>query len=393
MKVMIGAKIRRERLKRNYSQEGLCKGICTVSYLSKIEQGQAEPGKELIQLLFQKLEIEYHMEEDFLQEAEVFFYELYEKLYTYQEMSSDIEVLQKKKDVYINSPFLLDALLFSAYWKEGLTEELDPYVSCMEQRQYELYLLLQCTRGFHKVEELLRLNSNAFYTTELGIFLCQKGNYVEALGLLLRGYELCAKEGYVRGMLLAQNFLGNSYAGLDKKELMLKSYKIAARIAKDLHQDDFMSEIDYNIGATFLEWGNPASAKEHLEKCVQKSAMYYHKYTLCLEKLGELEKAKEMLLEGEKKLQEVRVEGLESEPVLCSWEAMYRVVRYRLYHEEYVTEEEYERVIIECLKLLKEALPLGYLKFHIPYYVEILEKKRRYKEIYHLYQHFPKKID
>ena len=37
MKHFTGFLIRRERLRRNLSQEGLCKGICSVSYLSKIE--------------------------------------------------------------------------------------------------------------------------------------------------------------------------------------------------------------------------------------------------------------------------------------------------------------------------------------------------------------------
>ena len=37
MEQFIGILIRRERLRQNYSQEGLCRGICAVSYLSKIE--------------------------------------------------------------------------------------------------------------------------------------------------------------------------------------------------------------------------------------------------------------------------------------------------------------------------------------------------------------------
>ena len=32
-----GMLIYQERIRRNWSQQGLCKGICTVSYLSKIE--------------------------------------------------------------------------------------------------------------------------------------------------------------------------------------------------------------------------------------------------------------------------------------------------------------------------------------------------------------------
>ena len=49
---MIGMRIRRERIKRNWSQSGLCYGICAVSYLSKIEQGKMEVSEEILKLLW-----------------------------------------------------------------------------------------------------------------------------------------------------------------------------------------------------------------------------------------------------------------------------------------------------------------------------------------------------
>ena len=59
MKNYIGYLIKYNRLKRNYSQEGLCKGICAVSYLSKIEKGVADPSPEIIDQLFEALNINY----------------------------------------------------------------------------------------------------------------------------------------------------------------------------------------------------------------------------------------------------------------------------------------------------------------------------------------------
>lgn len=52
-----GTLICRERLRRNWSQEGLCRGICAVSYLSKIEKGRAEPSPQILQMLLQRLEL------------------------------------------------------------------------------------------------------------------------------------------------------------------------------------------------------------------------------------------------------------------------------------------------------------------------------------------------
>ena len=50
-----GLLIRRERLARAWSQEGLCSGICGTSYLSKIEQGKAAASEEVLALLFARL--------------------------------------------------------------------------------------------------------------------------------------------------------------------------------------------------------------------------------------------------------------------------------------------------------------------------------------------------
>ena len=56
MQHVAGALIRMLRLEKNWSQETLARGICSVSYLSKIEQGKAEPNESLYVLLFEKLD-------------------------------------------------------------------------------------------------------------------------------------------------------------------------------------------------------------------------------------------------------------------------------------------------------------------------------------------------
>ena len=66
----MGYLIRRERLAQNLSQEGLAKGICAVSYLSKIEQGQVEPGQEIIDRLFAALHIDFVRDPQLEKEAE-----------------------------------------------------------------------------------------------------------------------------------------------------------------------------------------------------------------------------------------------------------------------------------------------------------------------------------
>lgn len=65
-----GLLIRKYRLEKNYSLEGLSKGICALSYLSKIEKGDVNPSDEIVSRLFAALGISYEQDEVFLKTAE-----------------------------------------------------------------------------------------------------------------------------------------------------------------------------------------------------------------------------------------------------------------------------------------------------------------------------------
>ena len=82
------ALIRYERLKRNWSQEGLCDGICAVSYLSKIEQGKAEPGEAILSALMKRLDLEWHGGEE-AQEARTLLDELEEAFFSFDRCLPD----------------------------------------------------------------------------------------------------------------------------------------------------------------------------------------------------------------------------------------------------------------------------------------------------------------
>lgn len=53
----IGKQVFYKRLQQKMTQEELCQGICSVSYLSKIENGKIEASEEILQLLCARLEI------------------------------------------------------------------------------------------------------------------------------------------------------------------------------------------------------------------------------------------------------------------------------------------------------------------------------------------------
>ena len=106
-----GFLIKRERLLKNWSQEGLCKGICAVSYLSKIEQGKAEASEEIISALFERLGIDWVTDEKLLLEGKKFVEDWYEAVF------SAVAVCLIGTDVLISFRFLKETIPF---WKTAL---------------------------------------------------------------------------------------------------------------------------------------------------------------------------------------------------------------------------------------------------------------------------------
>ena len=300
-----GALIRRERLRRNYSQDGLCQGICAVSYLSKIEQGKAEAGNDILLPLLRRLDIDYEIDPEFLRWAEETIEELYENLYAgrgWTKAESDAEdALPDRRRRLLASPYMLDVLLLESVFRQTAPHpELGEFAPCMDRRQYELYLLLQMEAGREgAAEELLRLNPCGFFTYQVGRFYYKRGRYLEAVELLNRAYDLAAREGYVYLMCEAKIFLGNCCSDGGQLDLMLEHFKVVRRLASVLTDaEQWLSDINYNTASTYLEWDRVEEALKMLEGRERGDGLYYHKLAVALEKLGRRAEALEAVANG-----------------------------------------------------------------------------------------------
>lgn len=393
MKSFIGTLIKRERLKHNYSQEGLCRGICVVSYLSKIEQGKVEAGEDIVSALVERLGISYETDKTFLKNAGKRIEQLYEKLYEGVLKQEDIAELQQQYERYLSSEYMLDVMLFTNFFQDNKEEteisniqqiekELSAYIPCMNQRQYELYLYNTCEENPEHLEQLLKLNPNGFYLNAAGLFYWVKGEYVKAVEILNHAYQVSCEEGTAKNMLSAQMMIGNCYSSMEQKELMMKHYRTAQRLARALQKTEDLSTIAYNIASTLLEWNQVEEALEYFKECSRKDALYYHKYAICMERLGEKKVAKEMLEIG------YQTEDIEKHSV---YRRMYDIVSYRLEHTDYLDKSEYEEMLRTGMKQMREECPKGYEQFQVPYLIEVLEHQRKYKEICSLMKEFPVK--
>lgn len=68
---------------------------------------------------------------------------------------------------------------------------------------------------------------------------------------------------------------------------------------------------------------------------------------------------------------------------------MCAVVRYRLEHPGYLSDEGYGAQLLDCFRRCRSELPAGYALFHLPWVLEWYEAHRQYKQAYALLRDFP----
>ena len=392
----LGMLIRRERLGRNLSQEGLCRGICVVSYLSKIEQGKAEAGEDILRPLLERLGMAYETDPAFLARAGHTVETMYAELLAGREYAARftqaLADMEAELPRYMASPYMLDATLLRAGrgagpddagpWRAAV-DELGEFAPYMTNRQYALFLLVKLLAGQDRdgtAENLLRLDPCAYYTCQVGAQQYFAGQYMKAASTLERAYDLAAREGAVYIMCSAKAFLGNCYSDTGQKELMLETYAVERKLAEACDDSDQMVIIDYNIASTYLEWGMADEAYALLKDMDYDSSLYYHKLAIALEKLGRRSEALSALEAG--------FAALKREGDRAVHRGMMELVAYRLRHPDYRHDKVYAAQMEETFELLRREMSNGFVLFHVPYMLEVLEAQRRYRDAYRLLAEF-----
>ena len=249
-----GMLLRRARLERGWSQGGLCRGVCTVSYLSKIERGSAVAAPELLRQLFARMDIDWHNAPEDVQCLRETVEAAYDALFSHR--MTQFVALAKTLDAQKCSPFAPDAMLltaFAASERKPLAAELEP---CLDARQLSLQRALQ-----GRFSEAVALYPRAYFYYMAGNDAYWRGeNYSAALGLLQTGYELAAQEGAAHLMLLCRTIAGSCYCNLLDVPNMLAQYAVAERLCKALNDTELLETIHYNIASARLETGDFATA-------------------------------------------------------------------------------------------------------------------------------------
>lgn len=384
-KKMTGFIIRRERMRRDWSQDGLCRGICAASYLSKIEQGRVTASEDILRLLYERLELPWYGGESAVSGLSERLDELYELAYSgeFEVLREKISALAPENAALLQSPAAPDIAVLeaAANWRGGTDAGVD---AGMEQylspRGLALLRLMQ-----DRDAEAAAICPSALCSYWAGVAQYESGrSYTAAVENLQRAYSLAAGEGRARLMMLSRAYIGNCYCNRLDVENMEAHYTVAERLATALHDAGMLASIRYNRAATALETGDYESAYRYFSALEEPTAMALHKLAICCEKLGRRDEAFSALNRA------AAVEDTHMPAGLA--EEMLSLVRRRLENPDYLRDADYGAALLYCFERCRRELPIGYAGFHLPWLLEWYTANRQYKLAYELMNEFPIKL-
>lgn len=383
-KKVVGFIIRRERMRRDWSQDGLCRGICAASYLSKIEQGRVEASEDILRLLYERLSLPWYGGEGALPALSERIDALYEQVYSgeFEALSEELSALAPQRDALLQSPAAPDIAVLeaAAAWRGGSVKADDAMAQYLAPRGLALLRLLQDRDA---EAEALYPSALCFYWA--GVMQYENGqSYTAAVENLQRAYSLAAGEGRARLMMLSRAYIGNCYCNQLDVENMESHYTVAERLAAALHDAGMLASIRYNRAATALETGDYESAYKYFSAIKEPRLMDLHKLAICCEKLGRREEAL-AALDAAEAAEETYI------PAELAG-AMLRLVRCRLENPDYLHDADYGAALLDCFERCRRELPIGYAGFHLPWLLEWYTANRQYKLAYELMNEFPIKL-
>lgn len=383
-KKVTGFIIRRERMRRDWSQNGLCRGICAASYLSKIEQGRVTASEEVLRLLYQRLGLPWYGGDAALPGLSERIDELYELVYSgeFEKLDDRLSAMEPEREALLLSPAAPDIAVLeaAAAWRGGSVKADDAMAQYLAPRGLALLRLMQ-----DRDAEAAAICPSALCSYWAGVVQYESGrSYTAAVENLQRAYSLAAGEGRARLMMLSWAYIGNCYCNQLDVENMEAHYTVAERLATALHDAGMLASIRYNRAATALETGDYESAYRYFSALEEPTAMALHKLAICCEKLGRRDEAFSALNRA------AAVEDTHMPAGLA--EEMLSLVRRRLENPDYLRDADYGAALLDCFERCRRELPIGYAGFHLPWLLEWYTANRQYKLAYELMNEFPIKL-
>ena len=362
--------IHNKRLEKGWSQESLSHGICSVSYLSKLEKGTIQPQSDITDKLLEKLNI--HLEtdlKDILPKVKTFYHSFI--LFTIDESHflSDAEITR-----LLNSKYCLDGLLIQAWQNVNQShyiEQLKGYESFFSYEQKKKYYQILVYTHQFDYHKLLTIFPDLDTYSIIADTFHRQGKYAQSIPYYIQYYDAASTKCDLENMIYAKMSLGSVYACLFDMDACIEYYQQAlSLISKTNIQFHLEQYIYYNIGATYTELENYDLALKYLNKIKTpfEDVLYYHKLAICYEKKGNVTKALSMVKKGL--------------CIDCPFQFLLQVVNYRLTHLNYMQDVNYEKLLLDTIQTIEQNFPISFVYMQENELLKYYEKNRRYKDAY-----------
>ncbi len=392
MKNFTGFLIRQQRLQRGLSQEALCRGICAVSYLSKIEQGVGNPSPAILQQLLEKLQISYNTNEEQLTQAKAMLDGYFDKYFHSETAEKETTYLKLHQREMENSELHLSWHLFNLFsliQRHGKNAPvchqevayLARFYDYMETEQLFLYYV-----GAGLVEsddqlEMLRLAETirpiSFVRQSMAEVYFTRKNYMDAISAADRAYSTAAEEGSLPILLWSSYLLGACYANFNDLSFMLRYYKRAKELARG-YDASIASLIDYNIGTAYVEHGHYEEAVPYLISSLtphdlvsdEQKLLASQKLALCNFELGYDSLALKYLQDAS---------GFRSAEMPAIYDQLLYFTNLH-YVQGDRNSAEYESVLKELYQSGEESIREGYHRLLAGWLISLYTTQRKYKD-------------
>lgn len=301
MEYNYGNLIKVERMRKGMKQSVLARGICSISYLSKIENNQTSPSEEVLELIFGKLDINIPVYFDFSQQVDKVRDEirsiLKEAVLTRRDADKrkQIEkyisnpVVNQSKELYVMLLITLARFDLMPGGQGRYLNEIGWIEDQLDRDNKTRYLLMQSLSHFHSNEkeaslQLLEQLNEQLLTSNIpdweiadmryimGGLYYKSTDYLQAIENVKYALTYFKDNFYVERIIECHLIIGLSYKRRKRYTESLSHYERATKVTSATDLKYYNGMIYNNMGEIYSLLGDQEKAlKYFLESLSYKS--------------------------------------------------------------------------------------------------------------------------